>query len=168
MQGVVSKELIWTDDTWCELTSIYLRGYIYQYLTKILLNLKWLYRAMIITQNQLISNCTGVLSMLKIQFSGMVIFILFQIKYLENFTSYSINWHGILLIWCFFLLFVLSYHQKKYFQLYKFWDSPYVIFFHKKPGWGGEWLIEVGDPLTIRHLLSCHVYKQQNVMSQQQ
>lgn len=53
---------------------------------------------MIITQNQLISNCTGVLSMLKIQFSGMVIFILFQIKYLENFTSFSINWHSILLI----------------------------------------------------------------------
>lgn len=144
MQGVVSKELIWTDGTWCELTSIYLRGYIYQYLTKILLNLKWLYRAMIITQNQLISNCTGVLSMLKIQFSGMVIFILFQIKYLENFTSYSINWHSILLIWCFFLLFVLSCHQKKYFQLYKFWDSPYVIFFPQKArvrwrmvNWGG-------------------------------
>lgn len=127
MQGVVSKELIWTDGTWCELTSIYLRGYIYQYLTKILLNLKWLYRAMIITQNQLISNCTCVLSMLKIQFSGMVISILF-----------------LMLIWFFFLLFVLSYHQKKYFQLYKFWDSPYVIFFSQKArvrwrmvNWGG-------------------------------
>lgn len=168
MQGVVSKELIWTDGTWCELTSIYLRGYIYQYLTKILLNLKWLYRAMIITQNQLISNCTCVLSMLKIQFSGMVIFILFQIKYLENFTSYSINWHNILLIWCFFYFLYFLIIKRNIFNSISFETAPMLFFFHKKPGWGGEWLIEVGDPLTIRHLLSCHVYKQQNVMSQQQ
>lgn len=134
MQGVVSKELIWTDGTWCELTSIYLRGYIYQYLTKILLNLKWLYRAMIITQNQLISNCTGVLSMLKIQFSGMVIFILFQIKYLENFTSYSINWHSILLIWCFFYYLYYLIIKRNIFNSKSFETAPMLFFFTKSQG----------------------------------
>lgn len=96
-------------------------------------------------------------------------------KYLKK-LHIRFSWHTILSIWLLFFLFLFLllhfffiFSSKETFStILSFETAPMLYFIHKKPGWSGEGLIEVGDPLTIHHLLSCHVYKQQNVMSQQQ